>query len=71
MHNAIATFADDTALLALGKDHEVATRNLQICVNQVNNWIKCWGIKLNEIKSIHSNFTNIRDQYIRISINNT
>lgn len=68
--DTIATFADDTAILAVGKNHEEAANKLQTSVNQINNWTKRWRIKLNETKSVHINFTNKSEQQIPISINN-
>jgi len=35
----IATFADDTAILALGKTQEEATRRLQLAVDEVAKWM--------------------------------
>lgn len=67
--DTIATFADDTAVLAVGKTHEEAANKLQISVNQIHNWTKRWRIKLNETKSVHINFTNKSDQQIPININ--
>ena len=54
----IATFADDTAILATGNNISEATTKLQKTTNSVNNWTKTWRIKLNETKSVHVNFTN-------------
>lgn len=56
----MATFADDTAIIATGKNIEDATDRLQTAINAVNNWTKKWRIKLNETKSAHINFTNKR-----------
>lgn len=69
--NVTATFADDTAILAVGNDHEQARRKLQSSVNQVYEWTKKWRIKLNETKSVHVNFTNQRKQHLPIRINET
>lgn len=54
----IATFADDTAILAVGNNIEEATAHLQVACNQMNDWTKKWRLKLNELKSVHMNFTN-------------
>ena len=43
----VATFADDTAIMAVGADVEEATETLQ-AANTINNWTKQWLIKLNE-----------------------
>lgn len=66
----IATFADDTAILAVGNSSEEATEKLQNAINQINNWTKRWRTKLNESKSIHVNFTNKVNQHIPVYINN-
>ena len=52
-----ATFADDTALLAIGKTPEESTNTLQTAINEVSNWTKKWRIKLNESKSVHVDFS--------------
>lgn len=53
----VATFADDTSLLATGRDIVESTSKLQEANNAVSNWCKSWKIKLNESKSVHVNFT--------------
>lgn len=67
----LATFADDTAVLTTCKDHVEAAKKLQISINKIKDWTKRWKIKLNETKSTHINFTNKRNQYIPVRINNT
>jgi hypothetical protein len=44
----VATFVDDTAIMAVGDSVEEATRKLQRAVDKVNNWTRKWLIKLNE-----------------------
>jgi hypothetical protein len=44
----IATFADDTAIMAVGGNIEEATGKLQQAINMVNSWTKQWRIILNE-----------------------
>ena len=44
----IATFADDTAILAVGKNIEESTEKVQQATEEVLNWTKDWKIKLNE-----------------------
>jgi hypothetical protein len=44
--NTIATFADDTAIMALGDNIEEATDRLQQAINVVNSWTKQWRIIL-------------------------
>ena len=54
----VATFADDTAIMAVGGDVEEATDKLQRAANEINNCTRQWLIKLKADKSIHVNFTN-------------
>lgn len=56
----VATFADDTALLAVDQDLEASMAKLQRECNKLIDWSKKWRIKLNELKSIHIIFTNKR-----------
>ena len=69
-NDTIATFADDTAILAVGNNNTISTQKLQSAVNQINDWTNRWGIKLNETKSVHVDFTNKKIQHIPVSINN-
>ena len=54
-----ATFADDTALLAVEDTVEESTLVLQSAIDKVCNWTKEWGIQLNNSKSIHVDFSNL------------
>ena len=69
MGTTVATFADDTAIMAVGADVEEATEKLQQAADTINNWTKQWLIKLNEDKSKHVNFTNKRCHYLPIHMN--
>lgn len=53
----VATFADDTSLMALGRNIADSTSKLQEANNSITNWCRQWKIKLNETKSVHVNFT--------------
>lgn len=66
----VATFADDTCILAVGKTEQEANEILQDALNQVNAWTKSWRIRLNENKSVHVNFTNKHTGQMPITINN-
>lgn len=44
---SVATFSDDTAVLAVGKHHEEAANKLGASINQISNWTKTWLIQLN------------------------
>lgn len=65
----VATFADDTAILAVGKDIAEATSKLQNAVNSVSIWTRKWRILLNEAKSVHVNFTNQHVNWIPVELN--
>lgn len=54
----IATFADDTAIIAVGKTIQESTEKLQQATNKICDWTKKWRIKLNDTKTVHVNFTN-------------
>lgn len=69
-NNIVATFADDTAIMSVSESLEISSQNLQIAVNQIQQWTKKWRIKLNESKSVHVNFTNKKFEHIPIYINN-
>lgn len=65
----IATFADDTAIIAKGDTIEEATSKLQSAATKINNWTKKWRTKLNKAKSTYVNFTNRKINYIPMVIN--
>lgn len=66
----MATFADDTAILASHTDSKTASRNLQKHLNKVNEWFKRWKIKANEAKSLHVTYTMRRDTCPPVTMNN-
>lgn len=68
-NNTIATFADDTAIMATGSSHREAVEKVQLAVNKIYDWTQKWKIKLNESKSIHIDFTNKHLDYHPIYIN--
>jgi hypothetical protein len=53
----LATFADDTAVLTKGTDFEEAAVKAQKALSDITNWTKKWGMKLNQPKPAHINFT--------------
>lgn len=67
----IATFADDTALLASHNEPEQASKNLQSGVDKIQGWFKKWRIKPNETKSQHITFTLRRATCPEIKLNST
>jgi hypothetical protein len=64
----VATFADDTAIMAVAGDVEEATNKLQRAADEISNWTSQWLIKLSGDKSIQVNFTNQRC-HILITLN--
>jgi hypothetical protein len=70
-NSTMATFADDTAAMAIRETVEISTRKLQSAVNKVAIWTGKWRIKLNVSKSVHIDFTNNKIKQQPISINGT
>lgn len=67
----IATFADDTVLLASHKDINNAITDLQGLLDNTLDWFAKWGILVNSDKTVQVTYTNRRIQQHRpISINN-
>lgn len=66
----VATFADDTCLLATGCDEIASTQKLQEAVNKIAEWSVISKLQLNERKSIHINFTNKNITNLPIFISN-
>lgn len=65
-----ATFADDTAVLASHTDPFSASRNLQINLNKIENWLKKWRINVNKSKSVQVTFTARRETCPPVTLNN-
>ena len=65
----MATFADDTVILATAKNITESTSKLQEATNLIFKWTKKWRIKLNEAKSTCVNFTNLKVDHIPLMIN--
>lgn len=53
----IATYADDTALLASSTDPQTASNILQESLCKVDDWLKKWRVKASATKSTHVTFT--------------
>lgn len=53
----LATYADDTAIMASHHDPRMASHRLQNHLNKIENWLSLWRIKVNHNKSIHITFT--------------
>lgn len=67
-NSTIATFADDTAILAVADTEQESTQLLQSAVDEIANWTKKWRIGLNNTKSLHIDFTNKKTTYLPITI---
>ena len=56
-YTTIATFADDTGLLAAHSDPDVASQRLQNHLTLHHDWFEMWKIRINPVKSAHVTFT--------------
>jgi len=66
----IATFADDTAVMASNESQAEASEHLQVALDHISVWTRRWRIKLNETKSVHVTFTNRRkDLHYQVYLN--
>lgn len=66
----VATFADDTAILSVNDDPQVASNNLQNLLNEFQVWLQKWRVKVNVTKSSHITFTLRRENCPPVSLNN-
>lgn len=66
----VATFADDTAILATHEDPNTASRILQTNLDLIQDWLTTWRIRANEIKSTHVTFTMKNGTCPPVTINN-
>lgn len=64
-----ATFADDTALLSIHKNHLVASQQLQAHIGILENWLELWRIQVNPSKCVHVTFTLNKSCCPKISVN--
>jgi hypothetical protein len=65
-----ATFADDTAVVAMDSDPAIASQKLQTDLLVIQNRFKKWRMKANESNSIHVTFTTRRETCPPVYINN-
>jgi hypothetical protein len=66
-----ATFADDTAILAVGYSNEEKTTKLQEVCFRINDWTRLWRMRINENKSVHIDFAHRKNVQIPVAIHNT
>jgi hypothetical protein len=60
-----ATFADDTAVVAMYSDPAIASQKLQTNLLAIQNWFKKWRMKANEFNSIHVMFITRRETCLK------
>lgn len=65
----VATYADDTAILAVHQDPIVASQHLQEHLNVLQTWLVKWKIKANELKSLHVTYTLNRNTCPPVTLN--
>jgi hypothetical protein len=56
----IATFEDDTAILATDPDPAIASQKLQTSLRAIQHWLTKWRLKTNSFNSTHVTFTTRR-----------
>jgi hypothetical protein len=66
----MATFADDTAILALDHDPRAAAAKLQEHLDALQSWLNRWRIHVNTDKSANINFTTRNIQTPPLLLNN-
>jgi hypothetical protein len=66
----IATFADDTAILAIDPSPAIASQKLQNNLEAIQHWLSLWRLKANGSKSTHVTFTIGREICPVVYINN-
>lgn len=68
-NNMIATFADDTVLLASHANYDQATFNAQRLLDRVLKWFNSWNIQTNVDKTVHVIYTNRKYDILHLKIN--
>lgn len=66
----VATYADDTAILAASNSASEASLLVQNQLNNLQNWLIRWNIKVNSNKSNHITFTLRKGDCDAVKINN-
>lgn len=56
-YTSTATYADDTAVLSVDKNHNAASAKLQSHLSLIEKWFNQWRIKANATKSVQVTFT--------------
>jgi hypothetical protein len=68
-HTTIATFADDTGVLAIHSNSIVTSQYLQIYLDILHDWFVTWTIQVNQAKSSHVTFTTTRAIRPQVTMN--
>lgn len=66
----MATFADDTVILATGKTSLECSNYLQPALNELVFWASKWKIKINTTKSTHVNFSLKNNDVVPLKLEN-
>jgi hypothetical protein len=69
-NTTVATFADDTALLATNSDPALASQQLQYHLDLLQEWCDKWKIKINQTQSSQITSTTKRKICPPVTINN-
>jgi hypothetical protein len=70
INTTIATFADDTTLLATNSDPALASQQLQYHLDLLQEWCDKWKIKISQTKSSQITFTTKCTNCPPLTINN-
>lgn len=65
----VATYADDTAIMATSDSPDEASLFVQNEINELDQWLKKWNVKVNCEKSQHTTFTLKRQHCPPITLN--
>lgn len=68
-NTTIATFADDTAIMASNENPIYASNMIQWNLSQIEHWLRKWKIKANETKSVHVTFTLRKESCPSVKMN--
>ena len=65
----VATYADDTAIIASNDCQILASRDVQDELDLLHDWFKKWNIKINSDKSTQVTFTLRKHDCPRLKLN--
>jgi hypothetical protein len=68
--STIATFTDDTVILATDPDQAIAPQKLQTSLLIIQHWLTKWRLKANSSKSAHVTFTTRKATFPGVHIYN-